>query len=88
VYFYHSYDDTSQINHEALGDSIDFQSDAINHCLNATFDDKRGNNDDATGVTNDMLQMNKNIFTFLSPIAPKLYQNISDNSPGKLKMHT
>jgi hypothetical protein len=35
-----------------------------------------------------MLRMNKNTITFLSPVAQKLHQNISNNSPSKLKMHT
>jgi hypothetical protein len=35
-----------------------------------------------------MSKTNKNTFTFLSPIAQKLHQNISNNSPSKLKMHT
>jgi hypothetical protein len=35
-----------------------------------------------------MLQMNENTFTFLSPIAQKMHQTISNNSPSKLKMHT
>jgi hypothetical protein len=55
MYFYYSNNDTSQMNHDALGESIDFQSDAINHCLDATFDDGTGNNDDATGIMDDML---------------------------------
>jgi hypothetical protein len=76
------------MNHEALGESIEFQSDAINHYLDATFDDETGNNDDATGITDDMLRMNKNTFTFLSPVAQKMHQNFSNNSPSKLKMHT
>jgi hypothetical protein len=76
------------MNHDTLGESIDLQSDAINHCLDAIFDDETGNNDDATGITDDMLQMNKNTFTFLNPVAQKLHQNISNNSPSKLKMHT
>jgi hypothetical protein len=52
------------MNHEALGESIDFQSDAINHCLHATFDDETGDDDDTTSITNDMLRMNKNPLLF------------------------
>jgi hypothetical protein len=71
VYFYYSNNDTSEINHEALGKSIDFESDLINHCRDATFDDETDNYDDARDLTDDMLQMNGNTFTFLSSIAQK-----------------
>jgi hypothetical protein len=76
------------MNYEALGESIDFQSDAITHSLEPTFDDETGNNDDTTGITNVMLRMNENTFTFLRPVAQILHQDISNNSPSKLKMHT
>jgi hypothetical protein len=76
------------MNHKTLGESIDFQSDAINHCLDATFDDETGNNDDATGIADDMFRMNKNTFIFLSPVAQNLHQNMPNNSPSKHKMHT
>jgi hypothetical protein len=76
------------MNCEALGDTVDFQSDAITPCHKPTFDDATGNNDDATGITNDMLRMNENTFTFLSPVAQKSYQDISNNSPSKFKIHT
>ena len=79
------------MNHDALGqDSIDFKSYSINLCLDATLDDETGNYDEARDLTDDMLQMNKNTFTFLSPIAQTLHQIISNtsNSPNKLKMHT
>ncbi len=56
-------------------------------CLDATLDNKTGSNDEARDLMDDMLQTNKNTFTFLSPIAQKLHQNISNNSPSKLKMH-
>ncbi len=35
-----------------------------------------------------MLRINENTFTFLIPVAEKLHQDISNNSPSKLKMHT
>jgi hypothetical protein len=76
------------MNYEALGDTIDFQCDAITCNFEPTFDDATDNTDDATGITNDMLRMNENTFTFLSPVAQKLHQDISNNSPSKLKMHT
>jgi hypothetical protein len=76
------------MNHETLGESIDFESDSINLCHDATFDDKIGNYDEARDLTDDMLQVNKNTFTFLSLIAQKLYQYISNNSPSNLKMDT
>jgi hypothetical protein len=49
---------------------------------------KRPSYDEGRDLTGDMLQTNENTFTFLSPIAQKLHQNISNNSPSKLKMHT
>ncbi len=77
------------MNHDALGKgSIDFESDSINLCLDATLYDETGNYNEARDLTDDMLQMNKNTFTFLSPLSQKLHQNISNNSPSKLKMHT
>jgi hypothetical protein len=88
VYFFYSNNETSEMNHDALGESIDFESDSINLCLDATLDDETGNYDEARDLTDDMLQMNGNTFTFLSPIEQKLPQNISNNSPSKLKMHT
>jgi hypothetical protein len=88
MYLYYNNNDTSQKNYEALGDAIDFESDAITCCLETTFDDSTGNTDDATGNTHDTLRMNENTFTFLSPVAEKLPQDISNNSQSKLKMHT
>ncbi len=88
MYFFYSNNDTSEMNHDALEKTIDFESDSINLCLDATLDDETGNYDEASNLTDDMLQMNGNTFTFLSPIAQKLHQNISNNSPRKLKMHT
>ncbi len=88
MYFFYSNNETSEMNHDALGESIDFESDSINLCLDATLDDETGNYDEARDLTDDMLQMNGNTFTFLSPIEQKLPQNISNNSPSKLKMHT
>jgi hypothetical protein len=77
------------MNYDALGqESIDFKSDSINLCLDATLNDETGNYDEGRDFTDDMLQMNKNTFTSLSPISQKLHQNISNNSPSKLKMHT
>jgi hypothetical protein len=76
------------MNHEGLGESIDFESDSINLCLDATLDNKTGTYDEGRDLMDDMLQMNKNTFTFLSQIAQKLHQNISNNSSSKLKMHT
>ncbi len=35
-----------------------------------------------------MLRMNENTFTFLSPVAEKLHQDISNSSLSNLKMHT
>ena len=67
--------------YDALGDDIDFESDGINCCIETTFDDAEGN-------TNDMLRMNENTFTFLSPVAEKLHQDISNSSLSNLKMHT
>jgi hypothetical protein len=52
------------MNHEALGESIDFKSDSINLCLDATSDDETGNYDEARDLTDDMLPMNKHTFTF------------------------
>jgi hypothetical protein len=63
------------MNHGALGESKNFESDSINHCCNATFDDKTGNYDDARDLTDDMLRMNEITFTFWSPISHKLQQN-------------
>ncbi len=74
--------------HEVLGESIDFESESINLCHDATFDNKTGSYDECRYLTNDMLQTYKNTFTFLSPIAQKLHKKISNNSPSKLKMHT
>jgi hypothetical protein len=76
------------MNHEGFGESIDFESDSINLCLDATLDDETGSYDEGRDLTDDMLQTNKNTFTFLSPIAQKLHQNILNNSPSKPKMHT
>ena len=76
------------MNHDALGESIDFESDSINLCLDATYDNKTGICDEGRDLMDDMLRTNKNTFTFLSPIAQKLHQKISNNSPSKLKMHT
>jgi hypothetical protein len=62
------------MNHDALGqESIDFKSDSINLCLHATLDDETGNYDEARDLTDYMLQMNKNTFTFLGPCT-KTYQ--------------
>jgi hypothetical protein len=77
-----------EMNHDGLGDSIDFESESINLCLDATFDNKTGSYDEGRDLTDDMLQTNKNTFTFLSPIAQKLHQKISNNSQSKRKMHT
>jgi hypothetical protein len=55
--------------HEGLGESIDFESDSINLCLDATLDDETRSYDEGRDLTDDMLQTNKNTFTFLSPIA-------------------
>ncbi len=57
------------MNHDGLGESIDFESESINLCLDATFDNKTGSYDEGRDVTDDMLQTNENTFTFLSPIA-------------------
>jgi hypothetical protein len=76
------------MNHEGLGESIDFESESIDLCLDATLDNETGSYDEDRDLMDDMLQTNKNTFTFLSPIAQKLHQNISNNSPSKLKMHT
>jgi hypothetical protein len=76
------------MNHEGLEELIDFESDSINLCLDATLDNKTGSNDEVRDLTDDMLQTNENTFTFLSPIAQKLHQNISNNSPSKHKMYT
>jgi hypothetical protein len=35
-----------------------------------------------------MLRINENTFTFLYPVAEKSHQDISNNSPSKLQMHT
>jgi hypothetical protein len=76
------------MNYEALGDTIDFQSDAITHCHEPTSDDATGNNDDAISITDDMLRINEKPLSFLSPVVQKLHQDFSNNSPSKLKMHT
>jgi hypothetical protein len=76
------------MNHDGLGESIEFESESINLCLDATFDNKTGSYDEGRDLTDVMLQTNKKTFTFLSPIAQKLHQKISNNSPSKLKMHT
>ncbi len=88
MFFFYSNNDTTKTNHDGLGESLDFESKSINLCLDATFDNKTGIYDEGRDLTDDMLQTNKNTFTFLSPIAQKLYQKISNNSPSKLKMHT
>ncbi len=88
VYLHYSNNDTSQMNYEALGDTIDFQSDAITHCHEPTSDDATGNNDDAISITDDMLRINEKPLSFLSPVVQKLHQDFSNNSPSKLKMHT
>ena len=69
MYFFYSNNDTLEMNHEVLGESIDFASDSTNLCLNATLDDETGNYDEARDLTDDMLRTNKNTFTFQSPIA-------------------
>jgi hypothetical protein len=76
------------MNHEVLGESLDFESESINLCHDATFDNKTGSYDEGRDLTDDMLQTNESILTFLSLIAQKLHQKISNNSPSKLKMHT
>jgi hypothetical protein len=44
------------MNHDALGwESIDFESDSINLCLDATLDDETGNYDEARDFMDDML---------------------------------
>ncbi len=88
VSLYYRNNDTSQKNYEALGANIDFERNAITSCLKTTFDDATDNTDDATGNPDDMLRMNENAINFLSPVAEKLPQEISNNSPSKLKMHT
>jgi hypothetical protein len=77
-----------EMKNDGLGESIDFESESINLYLDATFDNKTGSYDEGRNLTDDMLQTNKNTFTFLSQIAQKLHQKISSNSPSKLKMHT
>ncbi len=76
------------MNHEVLGESIDFEGESINLRHDATFDYETGSSDEGRDLTDDMLRTNKNTFTFLSPIAQKLHQKISNNSPSKLEMHT
>ncbi len=60
------------MNCEGLGEFIDFESESINLCLDATFDNKTGSCDEGRDLTDDMLQTNENTFTFLSPIAQKI----------------
>jgi hypothetical protein len=72
------------MNHEGLGESIDFEIDSINLRLDVILDNKTGSYDEGRDLTDDMLQTNKNTFTFLSPTAWELHQNISNNSPSKL----
>jgi hypothetical protein len=43
------------MNHEALGESIEFESNSINLCCNATLDDETGNYDEARDLMDDML---------------------------------
>ncbi len=88
VFFFYSNNDTMEMNHDGLGESIDFESESIILCLDATFDNKTSSYDEGRDLTDDMLQTNKNTFTFLSPLAQKLHQKISNNSPSKLKMDT
>jgi hypothetical protein len=57
------------MNHEGLEESLDFESDSINLCLDATLDNKTGSYDEGRDLTDDMLRTNKNTFTFQSPIA-------------------
>ncbi len=85
---FYSNNDTTEMNHEGLGESIDFESDSINLCLDATSNNKTGGYDEGRDITNDMLQTNKNTFTLLIPKAQKLQQKISNNSPSKFKIHT
>ena len=68
------------MNHEVLGESIDFESELINLCLDATFDNETGSYDEGRDLTDDMFQTNKNTFTFLSPIAQKLPKDFQQKS--------
>jgi hypothetical protein len=59
VFFFYSTNDTSEMNHEGLGVSIDFECESNNLCLDATLDNKTGSNDEGRDLTDDMLQTNK-----------------------------
>ncbi len=69
MYFFYSDNDTLEMSHEGLKESIDFESDSINLCLDATLDNETGSYAKGRDLTDDMLQTNENTFTFLSPIA-------------------
>ncbi len=71
MFFFCSNNDTTEMNHEVLGESIDFESESINLCHDATFDNETGSYDEGGDLMDDMLQTNKNTFTFLSPIAQR-----------------
>ncbi len=43
------------MNHEGLGESIDFESESINLCLDATLDNKTGSYGEGRDRTDDML---------------------------------
>jgi hypothetical protein len=43
------------MNHEGLGESIDFESDSINQCLDATLDNETGSYDEGRDLTDAML---------------------------------
>ncbi len=88
MFLFYSSNDTTEMNHEGLGESIDVESESINLCLDSLFNNKTGIYYEGRDLTDDMLRTNENTFTFLSPIAQKLHQKISNNSPSKLNMHT
>ncbi len=48
-----------EMNHDRLGESIDFESESINLCLDATFHNKTSSYGEGRDLTDDMLQTNK-----------------------------
>jgi len=59
VFFFYSNNDTTEMKHEGLWVSIDFECVSNNLCLDATLDNKTGSNDEGRDLTDDMLQTNK-----------------------------
>jgi hypothetical protein len=74
-----------EMNHGGLGESIDFENESINLCLDATLDNKTGSYDEGRDLMDDMLRTNENTFIFLSPIAQKLHQTFQITVQASLR---